>query len=192
MNGQEIFVTSDLHLDHKNLIDGLSDWDDNKAPRYFDSVEHMNSTIIDRINETVRSKDILYIQGDVAMGAANRLPKHISRIRCNNINLIYGNHDKMIRRSGKLRSLFTSVQDYKVIRIDGQKIVMSHFPFITWDGIHRGSIQLYGHCHGNLSDTGKRQMDIGVDTNNYYPYRLSKVIETLNRRSVICADDHHK
>lgn len=192
MNDQKIFVTSDWHFDHANTIKGISRWDRCKAFREFDSVEHMNDTIINRINERVRSKDILWCLGDVSFGSLKRLPDFISRINCNNINLIYGNHDSGLRKGRLYKQLFTTAQDYKSIHYRDLRIVMFHYPIISWNSIAKGAIQLYGHCHGNLPDTGRRQMDVGVDTNDYYPYSLDEIVDMMLKREIKCPDDHHQ
>lgn len=191
MNDQKIFITSDWHFNHKNTIIGQSKWDKAKPFRKFDSVAHMNTTLIDRINERVRSKDILWCLGDVNFGRGVDLINIISRINCNNINLIYGNHDSSLKKGKAFKNLFTTVQDYKSIKYNGQRIVMFHYALITWNAMAKGSIQLYGHSHGNLPDTGRRQMDVGVDTNDYYPYSLDEVVEKMNARPIGVAGDHH-
>jgi calcineurin-like phosphoesterase family protein len=44
----------------------------------------------------------------------------------------------------------------------------------VWAKSHYNSWQLFGHSHGKLEGVGK-QMDIGVDTHNFYPYSLDEI-----------------
>jgi calcineurin-like phosphoesterase family protein len=53
------FFIADTHLGHKNIIKYCN--------RPFRLVAHMDDTIIDNINEVVKSNDILYHLGDFAL-----------------------------------------------------------------------------------------------------------------------------
>lgn len=55
-----IYLISDLHLDHKNIIKYCN--------RPFSSVEEMNGAIIDNWNEVVKESDFVYLVGDLAFG----------------------------------------------------------------------------------------------------------------------------
>ena len=115
----------------------------------------------------------------------------MSRINCNNINLIYGNHDSALKKGNLYKTLFATHQSYKSFKYKDNRIVLFHYPIISWNGISKGAIQLYGHRHGNLPDTGRIKMDVGVDTNNYYPYSLDEIIKRMIKRNVKTAGDHH-
>ena len=56
----------------------------------------------------------------------------------------------------------------------------------VWNKSHYGSWELYGHSHGTLEPIGK-QLDVGVDTNNFYPYSFEDIKKRLDRykRSVL-------
>jgi calcineurin-like phosphoesterase family protein len=87
--------------------------------------------------------------------------------------LIVGNHDE------ELRDKFTGfreIWDSKQIMIGKQKFYLNHYAARVWPASHYGSINLYGHSHGNLPAVGK-QMDVGVDTNNYFPYSIDQIME---------------
>jgi len=43
------------------------------------------------------------------------------------------------------------------------------------------SWQLYGHSHGRLKPIGK-QMDVGVDTHNFYPYSVKEIVEEMKTK----------
>ena len=53
-----IFVTSDLHLGHKKII--------NHCDRPFESVDHMNKVIVNNWNKTIRPRDTVYFLGDLS------------------------------------------------------------------------------------------------------------------------------
>lgn len=154
----------------------------------------MNTTIIDRLNSRVHEDDTLYLLGDVIMGKDIHinLPAIMSRINCKHIHLVYGNHDTKIKRDHKLQSLFISCQDYLERRINGQLFVLSHYLFNTWNEIGRGSINLAGHSHGTCTTIHGRQMDVGVDTNGFYPYHIDEIIERMNKIEPAQVDHHHR
>ena len=51
----------------------------------------------------------------------------------------------------------------------------------TWAKSHYNSWQLFGHSHGELKGVGK-QMDIGVDTHNFYPYSFNEIKRIMSKK----------
>jgi len=70
-------------------------------------------------------------------------------------------------------------------------IVACHYAMRTWPKSHYGSWQIYGHSHGKLPGMGK-QMDVGVDTNNFYPYSLKQIIEMMRLQPEVISEHHKK
>ena len=172
-SNQKIFFTADTHYHHTNIVGpSVSQW--KKGYRDFQSIEMMDDTLTNKINEVVAAEDTLFHLGDFAWGERNVIWFR-ERINCKNIYLILGNHDKEIRKKPSLQSLFTKVFEFGTeIFIDETRFVLCHYALKVWHQWAQGSIHLYGHSHGNLPPTG-RSMDIGVDTNNFYPYNSDNV-----------------
>ena len=65
--GQKIFITSDTHYGHTNICWGVSKYKDVEGSfqslRLFNSLEEMNNTIVDNINNIVGEDDILISVG---------------------------------------------------------------------------------------------------------------------------------
>lgn len=172
-----IFFTSDLHFGHENII--------MLAERPFSSLEDMEQALIGNINERVGRNDTLYILGDFSFGQAQRYSNKIrARIECKQVHLIRGNHDK----SYDLESPFSTVGDYKELKIEGRKFVLFHFPIQhpSWNGCQRGSIHLHGHIHSkgmeyNLfqRNQGIARYDVGVDANGFYPVSAEEIVEFM-------------
>jgi hypothetical protein len=81
--GQDIFFTSDTHINHKNICRGVTSWTgDLNRTRDFDSLESMNSTIINNINNRVGQDDILVFLGDFSFGGNQHIPEFCQRIIC--------------------------------------------------------------------------------------------------------------
>jgi calcineurin-like phosphoesterase family protein len=201
-----IWVTGDLHLRHGNIMkycsrvefmtelerntfeyikDNLPD--DRRAMQEvhigLDSIRRMDNGIIDNINALVGVNDTLHIMGDIIflkdITPANRLAKlkeYIDRIRCRNIHFIIGNHDYFKKKD--YQQLFSSVHYYLELKVNHQKFILSHYPFLEWNGKFRGSICLHGHCHTNIEDWKSEHIpnaaliDIGVDAWDYKPVNL--------------------
>ena len=69
-----------------------------------------------------------------------------------------------------------------VLKIDGQKIVMSHFPMADWQSMSHGSWHLHGHIHssgGAYNEFNRKQgllrYDVGVDANACAPVSLDEL-----------------
>ena len=160
------FITSDLHFDH-NMI---AQW------RGFSSTEEMNELIISNWNSKISKKDDVYILGDFTLNAQlKKVEGFIDRLNYSQLYFIMGNHDNdKTRKSNR----FIWVKDYHELKQNNQLIVLSHYPFGTWRSVHYGSVNFHGHCHGSYPSSNK-QLDIGIDTNNLFPYSFEEAIEKL-------------
>lgn len=190
----EIWFTSDTHYGHKNICRGTSEWESREGEqkvRDFDTIEEMNNKLVSCINEKVKADDILYHLGDWSFGGEHNIRAFRERINCKNIHLIFGNHDQHIENYKKVNHLlFSSTGYYKEISVKGNKICLFHFCQKIWNKMHHGAIHLYGHSHGTLPDQNNRSMDVGVDTNNYYPYHIDEILR-LKEREVSIIDHHN-
>lgn len=189
-----IFFTSDTHFGHTNLATKppISNWD--SGYRDFDSTEEHDNYILDQINFRIQEKDILYHLGDFCRPGASieEITEYRKKIKCREVHLILGNHDKAIRKMWndgegmfKLRSLFTSVSNYKTLKYEGVSIVLFHYPIRQWFNRHRTSIHLYGHSHGTTPPLG-RSFDVGVDSikqqmGDYMPITIIDVVNLSNQ-----------
>lgn len=155
-----IYFTSDLHLGHVNII--------NHCERPFDNISSMDQTIIDCINNTVDSSDQLYILGDFCFRGKKPIEYRPS-IKCRNIHIILGNHDRLSHFTTHIHKAFRSVQHVAEITYCRQKIFMSHYPHRSWPASHRGSWMLYGHTHASLNHidaiSNLKTLDVGIDNN---------------------------
>ena len=170
-----LFVASDLHFGHKNILKFCPD------SRPFSSVEEMNESIIERHNSLVSPQDTTYMLGDIAFCSGSDAAKMINRMNGKKI-LVVGNHDKANLKQPSFRAAFEEIHDYLSIRLpafDNLKVCMFHFPIYSWDEQHYGSIHLHGHLHGKPTGLKGRIMDVGLDTNNCYPYRLEDVVKQM-------------
>lgn len=100
--------------------------------RPFETVEQMDTELIRNINEVVKQNDTLYIFGDINhRGTVEEANELISKIKCRNLILIKGNHDRQYDPS-----LFLEICDFKKIHAGykGQNysISLMHYPLVSW------------------------------------------------------------
>ena len=73
------------------------------------------------------------------------------------------------------------MRPYVEIALDGVALVLCHYPFRSWNGMHRGAVNLHGHSHGRLKPL-PRQFDVGVDVRDYRPVTLAQLQAGVSRR----------
>lgn len=89
----------------------------------------------------------------------------------------------MIRNQVPVQQLFDAVlPELYHHYIDGTRVVMCHYPLLTWDKAHHGSYMLHGHVHSTVpvNDTHRRY-DVGVDANDYAPVSWEYIKRTLDK-----------
>lgn len=188
---KNIWFTSDTHYGHGNIVGPtISKW--KSGYRDFKSLEQMNSIIVDNINSMVEYDDCLIHLGDWSFGGLSNIYQFRERLNVREIHLVLGNHDKDIskRRKELLDShIFDSIQSILEIDYNKQRFFLSHYSHRIWNGSHRGVIHLYGHSHGSLPGFGK-SMDVGVDTNNMFPYSADNIIKLMDSKEIKEVDIH--
>lgn len=162
--------TADQHFFHHNSKTGIGIIQ--FANRPYNSIEEMNEDLISRHNEVVKKEDVVIHVGDFSFGNQKQTNEIIKRLNGNQI-FLRGNHDRWLPKSYK-RILEKSFP--KNIHI-----VACHFAMLTWNRSCHGSYHVFGHTHGIIEGVGK-SMDVGVDTNNYYPYSFDEIVEIMKTK----------
>ena len=175
-----IFFTADLHFGHANIMKHCN--------RPFESVDDMDATLIQNWNDTITQKDEVYILGDFTMKPASDAHGYLTRLNGQKY-FIQGNHDRFLRNYEHHKTDFEWIKDYHVLRVDGYRIVLFHYPILEWDQFYRNAIHLYGHVH-NSEKSGERlaaltgpAFNVGVDVNEFRPVSLDEIINRANQGS---------
>lgn len=153
------FFTSDEHYGHSNII--------KYCQRPFEDVKEMNEALIANHNAVVRDKDTVIHAGDFCFHPRTAC-EIIPRLKGHHI-FLQGSHDFWAKY---LPFIFER-------EIEGNYIVVCHYPMLAWPKSRHGSIQLFGHAHGKSDLISEKQMDIGVDCNNFYPFSLEEILKKL-------------
>jgi calcineurin-like phosphoesterase family protein len=157
-----LHFTSDSHFgDHRVL---------NIWKRPFVSVAEMDRALVDAWNAAVGTDDEVWHLGDVAR-RPGEVPALLARL--NGVkHLVRGNNDPEATLAA---AGWASVQDYRELEVEGARLVLCHYPFRSWNGQHKGAVNLHGHSHGRLKPM-PRQVDVGVDAWPWRPVRLEEIL----------------
>lgn len=185
-----LYFISDTHFYHKNII--------TYSQRPFSSVEEMNQKLIDNWNYVVKPNDIVYHLGDFAFCHYLQFVSLLKQLN-GNINIVLGNHDKMIIKKQVhlvTAKLVNTINNYFELNILNKKFILFHFPLRSWNKKHHNSYHLYGHVHGNMdSQLYGKSMDVGVDskliTQEYRPLHIEEIITYLDTQVDINIDHHN-
>lgn len=180
--GENLYFTADSHFNHANIIKFCN--------RPFNNVEQMNETLIDNWNQVVGKDDIVFHLGDFCLGGAAEWTKLLDRLN-GKIYLILGNHDLKNIRQGFIQR-FEHVALQMFITVDKQKMYLSHYPFLCFEGGYKDVWQLFGHVHTRKNNTGidaerlqylyPTQYDVGVDNNDFRPVSFEEVKVIIDRQ----------
>lgn len=188
----KVYITSDCHFGHVNILRYSPE-----SRGIYKDVEEMNEGIITNINSMVTDNDILIIAGDIGFCSAGKTCDFLKRVNGQK-KLVWGNHDSKFRNSSEYqmqKKLMGVIWDGDYLEFDHKfseakyKIVVSHFPFLTWNRAHHGAVQLHGHSHSpferrNTQGENVRQMDIGLDGNAMFPHDMDDICSEMSRRSI--------
>ena len=163
-----IWVISDLHLGHANIITYCN--------RPFASVEEMNHTIISNWNSVVSPDDTVYFLGDFCFGRPGKEVSRSYKSQLNgHIHLIRGNHDKFIDES-----IFESVHNELYLDILDKKVFLCHYP----DRVPRYfDLYLYGHVHDKWIPKDKYYC-VCVENTSYFPVNLYDLVEGCTHETI--------
>lgn len=175
-----IFMTSDCHYGHKNIIRFCN--------RPFKDVVEMRESLIKNWNDRVTYQDSVYVLGDFSFEKNDEDTSNILNRLNGQKFLVLGNHDNHLK--SKSLSKFSWVKNYYELRDGDNKLVLFHFPISVWNKGHHGSYHLHGHVHGSHNDCKIRRYDVGVDVvnHNYAPVSLDEIYDRLKNATGV---KHH-
>lgn len=178
------YFTSDLHFGHKNII--------KYCDRPFASVPEMDQALIENWNDVVTPGDRIFIVGDFSFHKEDETRRVLRQLRGEK-HLVWGNHDKGLRRSKDLLGYFASTQDMAEVKVDGQSIVLCHYALRVWNKSHWGAWHLYGHSHGTLpDDPNSLSIDVGVDSHDYRPWAMNELVDVMATKTFVPVDHHDR
>ena len=201
----EICFWSDTHFGHK-----CSSWlNPLWQARGFSSIEKHDQTLIQRWNQTATLNSTFFHLGDFIFGfdTVERFKSLLKQLNFQTLYIMPGNHCSGWKQTFEEQQKTTwqiqenkkvvFIPNYLEIIANGQPIVLSHYPIVSFNGQSKGSWILHGHCHGNLykSEIGPllyktKIKDIGVE-NSPHPQTLQEIRRHFSKYKENLTYDHH-
>jgi calcineurin-like phosphoesterase family protein len=184
----QTWFTADTHFGHGNIIkycqrpfmsreerEAIRGDPRGKLRLSAETVKRHDDALLEAINSRVALDDHLWIVGDFCWGGFAEARHYRDRIRCENVFLVWGNHDR-----GEIAPVFSDTLEQGMIRVEGQEIWLNHYPMRSWNKAFHGSWHLYGHVHGRLQREDERNpgmlvKDVGVDACDYRPMSFAEL-----------------
>lgn len=175
---RDIWVISDTHLFHSNILN----FKDKDGVRFrgelFENVDQMNECMLENWNSVVKQGDIVYHLGDVFMGDKEDFKKLWPKFNGSK-RLIVGNHDdiKFLSCGG----FFAKVQMWRMFPEFG--LMLSHVPLhesnllrLTektgkWPDDCEQLRNIHGHIHQHDSPTDQHY-NVSVEKIDYTPVHI--------------------
>jgi calcineurin-like phosphoesterase family protein len=192
----QTWFTADTHFGHANII--------RYCDRPFASVEAMRAGLVERWNAVVAPGDRVLVLGDFALGRIDETLAVLPEL--NGVkDLLVGNHDRPFDPDPRQRSIWTAryleagfrsvVHGTVGYRLGGvHPVLLGHLPY-TGDShgedryaqlrpADTGLPIVHGHVHTSWHRSG-RQLNVGVDVNDYTPVSEEAVVATLTEAGVL-------
>lgn len=127
---QKLWITSDTHYNHKNIVRGVTDWKKGEgevSTRDFETIEEMSTTIVNNINSVVGKNDILIHLGDWSFGGKDSIADLREKINCKTVHLVTGNHDEHIEANKHVLTHYRDLQSGEIVRGEYEEPIEDKF-----------------------------------------------------------------
>jgi calcineurin-like phosphoesterase family protein len=166
----DIFLISDLHLGHANIIRYCS------RPFLFSDIAGMDRVLIDNWNYVISPENRVFYLGDLRYGKqALSFDEYRKKLR-GNITFITGNHD-----DSSTETVLSSTLDYR-----GLRFLMVHDPATVPSGFDGWTI--HGHHHNNdlhhfpFINFIDRRINVSAEIIGYTPVGLNEICSCIQSR----------
>lgn len=170
-DNSKLWVISDLHLNHKNII--------KYCDRPFESIEVMNEEIIKRWNSTISKQDRVFCLGDFCLSGKNKVIELGNKLNGRK-TLLLGNHDTCSVKT-YYEAGFDYVYKYPFVY---EGVLFSHEPISTIN-----LFNVHGHTHFlNIYDGW--HFNVSADVLDFKPILFSEIQRLRKERNgVIVGED---
>ena len=177
------WITTDTHFGHNNMVTKMKVREAGFEER-----------ILTSLSRNVGKEDVLIHLGDVSLGNDAYWNERIAEIGLFRW-LVLGNHDKH-SKSWYLNHGWHFVSEYFSMNIHNHDILFSHVPRCI-EG-YNYTINIHGHFHDNdhryhepelVAIKNDKQYLLALETNNYNPFNLNKIINDFNKKNKNKSED---
>jgi len=177
MPTRDIWVTSDTHFNHRNILTfrdkGGSCFRGDKFP----DVNHMNEYMVDKWNSVVKPGDKVYHLGDVFFGDKSLFPPLWAKLQGSK-RLVVGNHDDVKYLAAG--AFFQKIMLWRVFPDWG--LIFTHVPIHDTTLYRAGdkALNVHGHIHQNESPPGS-YFNVAVERHDYTPVHIEDLIAKVGK-----------
>jgi calcineurin-like phosphoesterase family protein len=176
MEVSNIWVTSDHHFNHANILK-FKDKDGKKfRGDLFKDVAEMNEKMIHNWNSVIKPEDKVYHLGDVYFGNQQEADTILSRLMGKK-RLIVGNHDCLYGKGNVLHKHFKKIYMWRLFK--EHNMLLSHVP-IHKESFRKVDYNVHGHIHQN-DPYGPEYINVCVERTNYTPVHVEEVIKKYGK-----------
>lgn len=164
------FITSDLHIGHRNLIENLRGM----------TVEENDELILSNWNKTISKRDKVYILGDITLDKPNIIREFIPKLN-GIIEVIAGNHDtpRCVKALIECGCKVAAYGEYKGWLLSHIPVDITQFDKCIGNlhgHIHKtGTLEGYGH-YVPLNPQGN-YVNVNCEFHNYTPVKIDDLIK---------------
>jgi calcineurin-like phosphoesterase family protein len=171
----DYWFSSDKHFGH----DKVRMYDN----RPFNSKEEMDEALIQNWNSVVKADDIVFDLGDLTLSNNLKYVDSILKRLNGKICFIKGNHDVFLDRP-HLHGRFEWIKDYYEWEFRKRKVILHHYPHLSWRNARHGSWCIHGHVHGKFNKLNETclRIDVGCMNFNYTPVNIEVISDILTKR----------
>lgn len=177
------FYTSDLHINHQNIITYCS--------RPFHNIKDQEEKLVRNFNSVVSPDNSTLFLGDMWFRKGHTLPGYMNKYNGTKV-LLRGNHDSKWTDQQLLDIGFSEViESHFTGEIDGHKVRFSHYPYAKATEDRRYEhlrppkenymerTLIHGHTHEPDRITKYNTIHVGVDAWNYFPVSKQQLVEAI-------------
>lgn len=159
-----IYFTADLHFGHAKVLR-------HSLKRPFvdqEEMEEHDKWLWDLWCRSVDYGDTVYILGDLTCYRDESARQLLEKLPGRKY-LIEGNHDYGVfpfhdyfQGVYQIKEMLFKPTEYHFLKEDF-RLVMCHYPMLTWNKKQKGAVMLHGHCHGALDKYNTQSPDLRFD-----------------------------
>lgn len=180
--------------------------------RGFESVQEHDEAIVKNWNSKATDKTIGFLLGDImfGMGGSKEFMSLMRQLKFHRLFVMSGNHHAGFKQvfdeidsntlyvDGNYSKEVIFVPNYLEAYINGQPIVMCHYPVLSWNGAGKGSWMLFSHVHGSLGNSelgrmylnnGGYNLEVSVEATKF-PLTYGEIGAIMKTKSKFKTDHH--
>ena len=177
--------------------------------RGFNCCAEHDEALVRNWNSKATNKTTGFLLGDTMFGygGEQKFKMLLNRLSFNQLYVMSGNHAAGWSQTFKeIDSNVLCIDDKQVVfvpnyleaMVNGQLIVMCHYPVLSWNAAGKGSWMLFSHVHGSLVNSalgrlylnnGGKTLEVSVEA-SVHPFTYAEVAAAMRKKGDFKTDHH--